>query len=196
MFDFFFFLSTHQKAEKYTIIVEAKDHGESLQLSSSCTVIINIKDGNNHIPVITQQTVTNYFIQFVKKRQLLGNIKVSFQSFIYFLPQGPVSVKEGQENVLVTRLQVTDKDTKGTEAWRAKYQIQGDTNNNFRITTDPDTNEGLLYAQKVFVCDHKEHSVLIFLHYCPIITCEKIQFETLMPHFHKLLEQFHIFKKH
>lgn len=58
-----------------------------------------------------------------------------------------------QENVLVTRLQVKDKDTKGTEAWKAKYQIQGDTNNNFNITTDAVTNEGLLYVVKVFVCD-------------------------------------------
>lgn len=57
---------------------------------------------------------------------------------------------EGEENVLVSRVQVTDKDTKGTAAWRAKYEIQGDTNNNFRITTDPETNEGLLYVEKVF----------------------------------------------
>lgn len=71
------------------------------------------------------------------------------QISIYFLTQGPGRVKESQENVLVARLQVTDEDTKGTEAWRAKYQIQGDTNNNFRITTDPDTNEGLLYVEKV-----------------------------------------------
>jgi len=34
-------------------------------------------------------------------------------------------------------------------AWKAKYRIDGDTNNNFRITTDPETNEGLLYVDKV-----------------------------------------------
>lgn len=59
-------------------------------------------------------------------------------------------MKEGEENVLVSRLQVTDEDTKGTAAWRAKYQIHGDASNNFRITTDPETNEGLLYVEKVF----------------------------------------------
>ncbi|XP_026224555.1 cadherin-like protein 26 isoform X2 [Anabas testudineus] len=106
-----------EKAEKYSIIVEAKDRDTLVQLSSSCTVIINIKDRNNHIPVITHQT-------------------------------GEGRVKELQENVLVTRLQVTDKDTEGTEAWKAKYQIQGDTNNNFNITTDAVTNEGLLYVVK------------------------------------------------
>lgn len=56
--------SFHQKAEKYTIIVEAKDNGQPVQLSSSCTVIVNIKDGNNHLPVITGQIVSNYFNQF------------------------------------------------------------------------------------------------------------------------------------
>ncbi|KAM9350587.1 cadherin-like protein 26 isoform 2-T2 [Symphorus nematophorus] len=107
----------YESAEKYTIIVEAKDHGEKKKLSSSCTVIINIEDGNNHIPVITGQT-------------------------------GPNRVKEREEKVIVSRLQVTDKDTKGTAAWRAKYHIHEDTNNNFRITTDPETNEGLLYVEK------------------------------------------------
>ncbi|KAK2851634.1 hypothetical protein Q5P01_007910 [Channa striata] len=107
----------HEKAEKYTIIVEAKDRGEPAPLSSFCTVIINIEDGNNHLPVITQQT-------------------------------GPGRVKEGKQNVVVSRLQVTDGDVKGTAAWRAKFKIHGDPNNNFNITTDPDTNEGLLFVQK------------------------------------------------
>lgn len=60
-------------------------------------------------------------------------------------------VKEGEENVLVSRLQFRDEDVKGTEAWRTKYQIQGHTQSNFRISTDPETNEGLLYVTKVFV---------------------------------------------
>ncbi|KAM3618600.1 uncharacterized protein V6R79_022190 [Siganus canaliculatus] len=107
----------HETAEKYTIIVEAKDRGEELQLSSSCTVTINIEDGNNHLPIITGQT-------------------------------GPGRVKERVENVLVSRLQVTDTDSKGTAGWRAKYQIHGDEHQHFRISTDPDTNEGLLYVQK------------------------------------------------
>ncbi|XP_049920197.1 cadherin-2A-like [Epinephelus moara] len=107
----------HEKAEKYTIIVEAKDHGKKKQLSSSCTVIINIADGNNHLPQIIGQT-------------------------------GPGRVKEGQTGVLVSRLQVTDADNKGTPAWRAKYKILGDQDDNFNITTDPETNEGLLYVKK------------------------------------------------
>ncbi|XP_033181201.1 cadherin-like protein 26 [Mastacembelus armatus] len=110
----------HEKAEQYAITVEAKDCGKcskEKRLSSRSTVIINIEDGNNHLPVITGHT-------------------------------GSGRVKEGEENVLVSRLQVTDEDTKGTAAWRAIYQIHGDINNNFRITTDPETNEGLLHLKK------------------------------------------------
>lgn len=61
-----------QKADKYTIIVEAKDHGEGKQLSSSCTVIVHIEDGNNHIPVITGQTVRHYF--FHKEGNKITNV--------------------------------------------------------------------------------------------------------------------------
>ncbi|XP_008298221.1 cadherin-like protein 26 [Stegastes partitus] len=107
----------HERAEKYKIIVMAKDNGKPERLSSSCTIIVNIEDGNNHIPVITKQTN-------------LG------------------SVKEGMENFLVSRLQVKDDDTRGTAAWRAKYHIKGDAANNFRITTEETTNDGLLYVDK------------------------------------------------
>lgn len=69
---------------------------------------------------------------------------------ICFLFQGLGRVREGEENVLIKSLQVTDSDTRGTEAWRAKFRIHGDANNHFRISTDPKTNEGLLFVNKVF----------------------------------------------
>uniref|UniRef100_A0A3B3TSN8 Cadherin domain-containing protein n=1 Tax=Poecilia latipinna TaxID=48699 RepID=A0A3B3TSN8_9TELE len=113
----------HEKAQKYTLIVKATDHGQPKSLSSSTTVIINIEDGNRHLPVFTKQ-------------------------------KGEASVKEGLQGVLISRLQVTDEDTRGTKAWKAKYKIQGDTNGNFRIDTDPETNEGLVYVQKIL--DYEE----------------------------------------
>ncbi|XP_047434351.1 cadherin-like protein 26 [Mugil cephalus] len=116
----------HEKASKYTIVVEAKDRGEKKQLSSSCTIIVDIEDGNNHLPVITHHT-------------------------------GPGKVKEGQVDVLVSQLHFKDEDTKGTAGWRAKYQIHGDTKNNFEITTDPETNNGLLYVKKPL--DYEEESI-------------------------------------
>lgn len=54
---------TNQKAEKYTIIVEAKDRGEKIHLSSSGTVILNVEDGNNHHPEILGKTVSHNFFK-------------------------------------------------------------------------------------------------------------------------------------
>ncbi|XP_038151113.1 cadherin-like protein 26 isoform X1 [Cyprinodon tularosa] len=46
----------HEVASRYTLLVEAIDHGEVVRLSSSTTVIVNVEDGNNHLPVFTGQT--------------------------------------------------------------------------------------------------------------------------------------------
>ncbi|KAL3064540.1 hypothetical protein OYC64_000738 [Pagothenia borchgrevinki] len=133
----------HEKADAYIIKVEAKDRGEEVQLSSFATIIINIEDGNNHLPVITGQSGTG-------------------------------RVKEGEENVLVKRLQVTDRDTKGTSAWRAKYQIKGDENRNFKITTDPETNEGLLYVEKPLDYEesHEKHLNISVQNEVPYYSCK------------------------
>ncbi|XP_041860759.1 cadherin-like protein 26 isoform X2 [Melanotaenia boesemani] len=138
----------HEKADKYTLLVEAKDHGQP-SLSSTCTVIINIEDGNNHLPVITKQT-------------------------------GLERVTEGEENVLVSRLQVKDEDVKGTAAWRAKFHIQGDTHNNFRITTDPETNEGLLYLEKQLNYeDDPVKNITIFVeNEIPYYSCKVVERKT------------------
>ncbi|KAK5923958.1 hypothetical protein CgunFtcFv8_000883 [Champsocephalus gunnari] len=133
----------HEKADAYIIKVEAKDRGEEVQLSSFATIIINIEDGNNHLPVITGQS-------------------------------GSGRVKEGEENVLVKRLQVTDRDTKGTSAWRAKYQIKEDENRNFKITTDPETNEGLLYVEKPLDYEesHEKHLNISVQNEAPYYSCK------------------------
>lgn len=46
-----------QVANKYCITVEAKDRGV-VKLSSTATIIVNLQDGNNNLPVITGQTVS------------------------------------------------------------------------------------------------------------------------------------------
>ncbi|XP_052424942.1 cadherin-like protein 26 isoform X2 [Carassius gibelio] len=45
----------YEMANKYYITVEAKDRGV-VKLSSTTTIIVNLQDGNNHLPVITGQT--------------------------------------------------------------------------------------------------------------------------------------------
>lgn len=59
------------------------------------------------------------------------------------------TVKENLANVLVTRIPVEDKDLVNTPNWKAVYEItKGNENGNFRMETDPKTNEGLLYVVK------------------------------------------------
>uniref|UniRef100_A0A8C8EU37 Cadherin domain-containing protein n=1 Tax=Oncorhynchus tshawytscha TaxID=74940 RepID=A0A8C8EU37_ONCTS len=59
------------------------------------------------------------------------------------------TVKENQADMLVLRIPVDDKDEEKTPNWNARFVItQGNENGNFRIDTDPETNEGLLYVIK------------------------------------------------
>ncbi|XP_056157668.1 cadherin-like protein 26 [Lampris incognitus] len=46
----------YEVGEKYTVLVEAKDDGDVVSLSSSTSVFIHIGDGNNHPPAISSQT--------------------------------------------------------------------------------------------------------------------------------------------
>ncbi|XP_036386736.1 cadherin-like protein 26 [Megalops cyprinoides] len=107
----------YEKTEKYTVVVEAKDRGEVIRRSSSCTVIVHVQDKNNHMPTFNGLTGTR-------------------------------RVKEGESGISPLRLHVTDKDTNGTAAWRAKYTIHGDTGEHFKIETDPETNDGILTVIK------------------------------------------------
>ncbi|KAK6313884.1 hypothetical protein J4Q44_G00153430 [Coregonus suidteri] len=59
------------------------------------------------------------------------------------------TIKENRADVLVLRIPVDDKDEEKTPNWNARFVItQGNENGNFRIDTDHETNEGLLYVVK------------------------------------------------
>ncbi|TNN30101.1 Cadherin-like protein 26 [Liparis tanakae] len=45
-------------ADVFTVVVEAKDHGDVVSLSSSTTVVIHVEGGNNHLPTISGHTVS------------------------------------------------------------------------------------------------------------------------------------------
>ncbi|AWP03303.1 putative cadherin-like protein 26 [Scophthalmus maximus] len=49
----------HELAERIVILVEAKDHGEVVSLSSSTTVVMHVQDSNDHMPTISGQTGTS-----------------------------------------------------------------------------------------------------------------------------------------
>lgn len=69
-----------------------------------------------------------------------------------FLKQYKAKVQENQENVLVTRIPVEDKDLVNTSNWKALFEVtKGNESGQFRMETDPKTNEGLLYVIKVNV---------------------------------------------
>ncbi|KAA0708768.1 Desmocollin-3 Precursor [Triplophysa tibetana] len=60
-------------------------------------------------------------------------------------------VMENQQNVLVLRIPVEDKDMINTPNWKALYEVtKGNRSGNYRMETDPKTNEGLLYVIKPF----------------------------------------------
>ncbi|XP_062997036.1 cadherin-1 [Elgaria multicarinata webbii] len=60
-----------------------------------------------------------------------------------------VNVPENQAGVEVARLTVTDADQDNTLAWKAKYTIvRGNEGGNFAVTTDPQSNNGVLTTVK------------------------------------------------
>lgn len=59
------------------------------------------------------------------------------------------SVKENENEKLILRIPVEDKDLINTPNWISKFVItKGNENGHFRMDTDPKTNEGLLYVSK------------------------------------------------
>ncbi|XP_020489445.3 cadherin-like protein 26 isoform X2 [Labrus bergylta] len=107
----------HEATGVYTLLVEARDNGDVISLSSSTTVLIRVQDGNNHLPNISGQT-------------------------------GSGKVKEDEIGVSPLLLHVTDRDSPYSPAWRARFSIQGDEKENFKIETDPHTNDGVLKVVK------------------------------------------------
>ncbi|KAM7006223.1 cadherin-like protein 26 [Tautogolabrus adspersus] len=107
----------HEATKMFTVLVEAKDHGDVISLSSSTTVLIHVQDGNNHLPTISGQT-------------------------------GSGKVKEHEIGASPLLLHVTDRDSPNSPAWRARFSIQGDEKESFKIETDPHTNDGVLTVVK------------------------------------------------
>ncbi|KAI5095504.1 cadherin-like protein 26 isoform X2 [Silurus meridionalis] len=62
--------------------------------------------------------------------------------------EGTGRVKENEIGVEVYRIQVSDKDSPGSPAWRAKFKLYGAKAENFKIETNPKTNEGIVSVVK------------------------------------------------
>ncbi|XP_048464387.1 cadherin-like protein 26 [Rhincodon typus] len=108
----------YEKVKSYTLTVKARDNGVNI-LSSTAIVQINVIDANNHLPA------------FIKTGKFSGE------------------VDENDEQVDILRVSVTDKDVPNTPAWRARYKIvEGNEHGNYKIETDPETNDGILSLVK------------------------------------------------
>lgn len=105
--------------DQHMVTVQIKDMGgDANGLSSTATATINLSDINDNPPTFTKSSYD-------------------------------VSVPENQGEKLILRIPVEDKDLINTPNWISKFVItKGNENGNFRIDTDPATNEGLLYVTK------------------------------------------------
>lgn len=56
---------------------------------------------------------------------------------------------ENRRDYEIGRVNVTDRDDRGTGNWEAKYAISNDAEGNFAISTDPATNQGVLTVVQV-----------------------------------------------
>ncbi|NXE54594.1 CADH1 protein, partial [Casuarius casuarius] len=91
---------------------------EGKGLTNTATAIIEVTDANDNTPI--------------------------FDPTMY---EG--TVEENKAGVVVAQLKVKDLDRQGSPAWRAVYHIKsGDPDNDFSITTDPQTNNGILRTAK------------------------------------------------
>ncbi|XP_027628463.1 desmocollin-3 [Tupaia chinensis] len=105
--------------DKYTLIMKVQDmDGQFFGLISTSTCVITVKDSNDNAPTFRQN---------------------AYQA----------SVEENAYNVEILRIPIDDKDLINTANWRANFTIlKGNENGHFKMTTDKETNEGVLYVVK------------------------------------------------
>ncbi|KAG9333823.1 hypothetical protein JZ751_010040 [Albula glossodonta] len=102
--------------DKFLLTVEIKDlNGAANGHSTTATATVSVTDVNNYPPTFREKSYT-------------------------------VKVKENEAEQLLLRIPVDDKDLKNTPNWKALFKItKGNERGQFKIETDPKTNEGLLY---------------------------------------------------
>ncbi|XP_072297664.1 desmocollin 2-like protein [Eucyclogobius newberryi] len=105
--------------DKHMVTVQLKDNeGASNGLVTTGTATITLSDINDNPPTFKQPSFT-------------------------------ATVQENEMEKLVLRIPVDDKDLINTDNWFSKFVLtKGNENGNFRVDSDPKTNEGLLYVIK------------------------------------------------
>ncbi|XP_075389358.1 desmocollin-2 [Tenrec ecaudatus] len=120
-----------ESVNRYQLKIKVQDmDGQYFGLQTTAVCIINIEDVNDHLPTFTR---TSYV----------------------------TSVEENTVDVAILRVTVEDKDLVNTANWRANYTIlKGNENGNFKIVTDPMTNEGVLWVVKPLNYEERQQVVL------------------------------------
>ncbi|XP_036881176.2 desmocollin-2 isoform X1 [Manis javanica] len=113
--------------DKYQLKIKVQDmDGQYFGLQTTSICVIHVEDVNDNLPTFTR---TSYV----------------------------TSVEENTIDVDVLRVTVEDKDLVNTANWRANYTIlKGNENGNFKIVTDPKTNEGILCVVKPLNYEEKQ----------------------------------------
>lgn len=117
--------------DKYQLIIKVQDmDGQYFGLQTTATCVITIGDVNDNLPTFTRTTYVT-------------------------------SVEENTVNLEILRLTVQDKDLVNSPNWRANYTIlKGNENGNFKIVTDPQTNEGILHVIKALDYEEQQQVTL------------------------------------
>lgn len=117
--------------DKYQLKIKVQDmDGQYFGLHTTATCIINIGDVNDNLPTFTR---TSYV----------------------------TSVEENRIDVEILRVAIEDKDLINTPNWRANYTIlKGNEKGNFKIVTDPRTNEGVLCVVKPLNYEETQQVIL------------------------------------
>ncbi|XP_048219192.1 desmocollin-1 isoform X4 [Perognathus longimembris pacificus] len=112
-------LLDREMCDTYKLVMEVRDMGgQPFGLFTTGTITISLEDENDNSPYFTE---TSYSTE----------------------------VEENRIDVEILRMNVHDKDLPNTPHSKAVYKIlQGNENENFKITTDPNTNEGVLCVVK------------------------------------------------
>ncbi|XP_040613806.1 desmocollin-1 isoform X2 [Mesocricetus auratus] len=112
-------LLDREKCDTYKLVMEVRDMGgQPFGLFTTGTITISLEDENDNSPYFTQTSYTT-------------------------------EVEENRIDVEILRMKVHDQDLPNTPHSRAVYTIlQGNENGYFKITTDPNTNEGVLCVVK------------------------------------------------
>ncbi|XP_053430167.1 cadherin-like protein 26 isoform X3 [Nycticebus coucang] len=133
----------YETAPRFTLLIRARDCGEP-SLSSTATVHIDVREGNNHLPVLTQET---YNIQISEGQVIQGLLRLPVQD---------------RDSPLTPAWRVQFNIAHGNEE------------GNFDIQTDPEANEGVLNVIKPLDYEtHPVRSLVITVeNEDPLFSCE------------------------